>query len=103
LRNFYNHDVNGGEPASDRVLEDRWNVAAGASPTGTLQCVDAGVEDVRQDIARNTVPPLIIHSDADRILPPDATADQDDRARQVRRNRWWSTLSVLDARRSRER
>jgi non-heme chloroperoxidase len=74
LKNFYNYDVNGGKLVSDRVLEDNWNVAAGASPIGTLQCVDSWVEDFRQDIAKNTVPTLIIHGDADRILPPDATS-----------------------------
>jgi pimeloyl-ACP methyl ester carboxylesterase len=74
LKNFYNYDVNGGKLVSDRVLEDNWNVAAGASATGTLQCVDAWVEDFRQDIAKNAVPTLIIHGDADRILPPDATS-----------------------------
>jgi non-heme chloroperoxidase len=74
LKNFYNYDVNGGKLVSDRVLEDNWNVAAGASATGTVQCVDSWVEDFRQDIAKNTVPTLIIHGDADRILPPDATS-----------------------------
>jgi non-heme chloroperoxidase len=74
LKNFYNYDVNGGKLVSDRVLEDNWNVAAGASAIGTLQCVDSWVEDFRQDIAKNTVPTLIIHGDADRILPPDATS-----------------------------
>ena len=74
LKNFYNYDVTGGKLVSDRVLEDNWNVAAGASAIGTLQCVDAWVEDFRKDIAKNTVPTLIIHGDADRILPPDATS-----------------------------
>jgi non-heme chloroperoxidase len=74
LRNFYNYDVTGGKLVSDRVLEDNWNVAAGASAAGTLNCVDAWIEDFRQDIARNTVPTLILHGDADRILPPDASS-----------------------------
>src|SRR5687767_9345464 len=74
LRNFYNYDVTGGKLVSERVLEDNWNVAAGASPTGTLACVDAWVEDFRKDISHNTVPTLILHGDADRILPPEATA-----------------------------
>jgi pimeloyl-ACP methyl ester carboxylesterase len=74
LRNFYNYDVTGGKLVSERVLEDNWNVAAGASPTGTLACVDAWVEDFRKDIPHNTVPTLILHGDADRILPPEATA-----------------------------
>lgn len=74
LKNFYNYDVTGGTLVSERVMEDNWNVAAGASPVGTLQCVDAWLEDFRKDIPANTVPTLIIHGDADRILPPDATS-----------------------------
>jgi non-heme chloroperoxidase len=74
LRNFYNYDVTGGKLVSDRVLEDNWNVAAGASSTGTLVCVDAWIEDFREDIPHNTVPTLILHGDADRILPPDASS-----------------------------
>jgi len=74
LKNFYNYDVTGGKLVSERVLEDNWNVAAGASATGTRACVDAWIEDFRQDIARNTVPTLILHGDADRILPADATS-----------------------------
>jgi non-heme chloroperoxidase len=74
LRQFYNHDVDGGRLVSERVVEANWNVAVGASAIGTLACVDAWVEDFRRDIARNDVPTLIIHGDADRILPVDATA-----------------------------
>jgi pimeloyl-ACP methyl ester carboxylesterase len=74
LRNFYNYDVTGGTLVSERVLEDNWNVAAGASPAGTLACVDAWIEDFRKDILQNTVPTLILHGDADRILPPEATS-----------------------------
>jgi pimeloyl-ACP methyl ester carboxylesterase len=74
LHNFYNYDVTGGKLVSERVVEDNWNVAAGASPTGTLDCVDAWIEDFRKDMPRIDVPTLILHGDADRILPPDATA-----------------------------
>src|SRR6476660_3096624 len=74
LRNFYNYDVTGGKLVSERVLEDNWNVAAGASAIGTLACVDAWIEDFREDLPRNTVPTLILHGDADRILPADATS-----------------------------
>ena len=74
LRNFYNYDVTGGQLVSERVLEDNWSVAAGASAIGTLACVDAWIEDFREDIARNTVPTLILHGDADRILPADASS-----------------------------
>ena len=74
LKNFYNYDVTGGKLVSERVLEDNWNVAAGASAIGTIACVDCWIEHFRKDIQRNTVPTLILHGDADRILPPDATS-----------------------------
>ena len=74
LHNFYNYDVLGGKLVSERVVEDNWNVAVGASATGTLACVDGWLEDFRKDISRNDVPTLLLHGDADRILPPDATS-----------------------------
>jgi non-heme chloroperoxidase len=74
LRNFYNFDVTGGKLVSERVLEANWNVATGASAIGTLACIDSWIEDFRQDITRNTVPTLILHGDADRILPPDVSS-----------------------------
>jgi len=74
LKNFYNYDVTGGKLVSERVLEENWNVAVGASSIGTLTCVDSWIEDFRPDISRNTVPTLLLHGDADRILPPDATS-----------------------------
>jgi non-heme chloroperoxidase len=74
LKNFYNYDVTGGTLVSDRVLEDNWNVAVGASAIGTVACVDCWIEDFRGDIPKNDVPTLLLHGDADRILPPDATS-----------------------------
>ena len=74
LKNFYNYDVTGGTLVSERVLEDNWNVAVGASAIGTVACVDCWIEDFRGDIPKNDVPTLILHGDADRILPPDATS-----------------------------
>jgi pimeloyl-ACP methyl ester carboxylesterase len=74
LHNFYNYDVTGGKLVSERVVEDNWNVAAGASAKGVLDCVDAWIEDFRKDVARISVSTLIMHGDSDRILPPDATA-----------------------------
>jgi hypothetical protein len=51
-----------------------WNVGVGASAIGTVACVDCWIEDFRKDIPKNKVPTLILHGDADRILPPDATS-----------------------------
>jgi pimeloyl-ACP methyl ester carboxylesterase len=74
LKNFYNYDVTGGRLVSERVLEDNWNVAVGASSIATVACVDCWIEDFRKNLPKNTVPTLILHGDADRILPPDATS-----------------------------
>jgi pimeloyl-ACP methyl ester carboxylesterase len=46
----------------------------GASPIGTLACVDAWIEDFRKDIDHNNIPTMIIHGDDDRILPAPATS-----------------------------
>jgi non-heme chloroperoxidase len=74
LGNFFNLDVLGGKLVSDQVVQYSWNVAAGASPKGTLDCVSAWLTDFRQDVKRVDVPTLLIHGDADRILPIAATA-----------------------------
>jgi non-heme chloroperoxidase len=71
--NFYNVDVLGGKRVSDQVVRFSWNVAAGASPKGTLDCVSAWLTDFRKDLARINIPTLVVHGDADRILPIDAT------------------------------
>ena len=73
LSNFYNVDVLKGTRISDEVVRLSWNIASGASPKGTLDCVSAWLIDFRKDLARITVPTLVIHGDADRILPIDAT------------------------------
>lgn len=46
------------------------DIAAFASPKGTLECVTAfGRTDFREDLAKVTVPTLIIHGDSDGIVP----------------------------------
>ncbi|GGY61825.1 MULTISPECIES: alpha/beta fold hydrolase [Streptomyces] len=74
LADFYNVDVLGGERVSDQAIQASWNVAVGASAKGTLDCVQAWLTDFRADLPRIDVPTLIIHGDADRTLPIDATA-----------------------------
>jgi non-heme chloroperoxidase len=74
LKNFYSVAGADGKRVSERVIEANWTVAIGASPIGTLACIDAWIEDFREDIARNDLPTLIIHGDDDRILPADVTA-----------------------------
>jgi pimeloyl-ACP methyl ester carboxylesterase len=74
LGKFYNVDALAGKLVSDEVVQFSWHVAVGASPKGTLDCVLAWLTDFRKDILRIDVPTLIIHGDADRILPIAATA-----------------------------
>jgi non-heme chloroperoxidase len=45
-------------------------IAAFASPKGTLDCIDAfGRTDFREDLAKIDVPTLVIHGDSDGIVP----------------------------------
>src|SRR4051794_12028332 len=74
LENFYSVGGEDGNRVSERVIAANWSVAIGASPIGTVACVDAWIEDFRKDIPRNDLPTMIIHGDDDRILPVEATA-----------------------------
>jgi non-heme chloroperoxidase len=76
LANFYNVDVLGGKRISDQAVQMSWNVAAGASPKGTLDCVSAWLTDFRKDLQGIDMPTLVIHGDADRILPIAATGQR---------------------------
>jgi non-heme chloroperoxidase len=71
---FYNLDELLGVRISDEVVRDSWNVAAGASAVGTVSCPPTWITDFRHDLPKNDVPTLVVHGDADRILPIDATA-----------------------------
>src|SRR5581483_9592272 len=73
VSNFYNIDVLRGKLISDQDGQLSWNIAALASPKGTLDCVAAWLTDFRQDLQRINIPTLVIHGDADRILPLAAT------------------------------
>ena len=49
-------------------------IAAFASPKGTLDCIEAfGKTDFRDDVAKVTVPTLVIHGDSDLIVPFEAS------------------------------
>jgi len=69
FKNFYNTDVLLGKLISQQAVQASWNIAAGASATASLACVATWYEDFRKDLARVDVPTLVLHGDADRILP----------------------------------
>jgi len=76
LKNFYNVDDLGGKRISNQAVHLSWVVAAGASPKGTLDCVQAWLTDFRGDLKKIQVPTLVIHGDADSILPIAATGSR---------------------------
>jgi non-heme chloroperoxidase len=73
LAAFFNTDVLLGKRVSDEVVRDSWNIAAGASPIGTWSCPPTWHTDFRGDLTHIDVPTLVMHGDADRILPIEAT------------------------------
>jgi non-heme chloroperoxidase len=69
FKNFYNADVLLGKRVSEAAIQASWNLAASASATASYACVPTWHEDFRKDLARVDVPALVIHGDADRIVP----------------------------------
>src|SRR5213082_1571782 len=69
FKNFYNTDLLLGKRVSEQAVQASWNLAAGSSATASLACVPTWHEDFRKDLSRIDVPTLVIHGDADRILP----------------------------------
>lgn len=76
FKNFYNLDETLGTLISEEAVRNSWNVATHASAVGTVKCVDAWIEDFREDVEKIDVPTLIIHGNADRILPIEVTGDR---------------------------
>jgi non-heme chloroperoxidase len=74
LDNFYNVDTYGGTRISDQAWNASFNVAVAASTHAAYACVDTWLTDFREDVAKFDIPILLIHGDADRILPYDNTA-----------------------------
>jgi non-heme chloroperoxidase len=76
FKNFYNTDLLLGKRVSEQTVQASWNVAAGASATASLACVPTWHEDFRKDLSRIDVPTLVIHGDADRIVPIAAAGER---------------------------
>jgi non-heme chloroperoxidase len=74
LNNFFNYEQTKGKLVSEEAYRANWNLAAAASPIGTLACIKSWLEDFRGDVSRIDVPVLIIHGDADRVLPYPSTS-----------------------------
>ena len=71
-KNFFNLDETLGTRISPEAVQDAWNTAVSASPTGTIACVATWHTDFRADLPKIDVPVLVLHGTADRILPVEA-------------------------------
>jgi non-heme chloroperoxidase len=76
FKNFFNTDLLLGKRVSEQAVQSCWNVAAGASATASVACVPAWHTDFRKDLSRINMPTLVIHGDADRILPIGASGQR---------------------------
>jgi non-heme chloroperoxidase len=74
LDNSYNVDVLAGTRVSDQAWQNSFNVAVAASAHAAHACVDTWLTDFRDDLPMIDVPVLLLHGDADRILPYPNTA-----------------------------
>jgi non-heme chloroperoxidase len=75
-KNFYNTDLLLGKRVSEETVRSSWNTAATSSATASYECVPSWHEDFRQDLAKIDIPTLVIHGDADRILPITAAGER---------------------------
>ena len=72
--NFYNTDVLGGTRISDEAIQASFVTATAATGFSTYAVVDTWLTDFRADLPKIDVPMLVVHGDADRILPYESTA-----------------------------
>jgi pimeloyl-ACP methyl ester carboxylesterase len=66
---FYNTDILKGELVSDQAVQASWTISVECSPKAAVDCVDAWLTDFRDDLKNIDIPTLVLHGDADRIVP----------------------------------
>ncbi len=74
LDTFYNMDALGGALVSYQAWQASWNLAVTASAIAAVACIGTWTTDFRADLPRIDAPILVLHGDADRVLPLDKTA-----------------------------
>ena len=73
---FVNYEDNK-DRISQGQLDYNFQIAAAASPKGTLDCINAfGRTDLRDALKKIDVPTLFIHGDADNIVPIEPSSKQ---------------------------
>ena len=76
LDNFYNFDTLRGTLVSDQAWQASWNLAVTASAIAAVACIGTWTTDFRDDLPKIDVPVLVIHGDADQVLPLDKTGQR---------------------------
>jgi non-heme chloroperoxidase len=74
LDNFYNFDTLRGTLVSDQAWQAAWNLGVTASATAAIACIGTWTTDFRADLPKIDVPMLVLHGDADQVLPLDKTS-----------------------------
>jgi len=68
-KQFVNFDKVG-DRISQEMADYYWSIACKASPNATLECIDSfGLTDFRKDLEKFDIPTLVVHGDADQIVP----------------------------------
>jgi len=76
VKNFYNYDDNKDKISEAQTHYD-WTIAAYASPRATIKAAEAWAStDFRPEMSKVTVPTLIVHGDADNIVPIETAGNQ---------------------------
>ena len=74
LRGFFNWEPGTPVPGEETIAYAK-SIAWVASPLATQQCITAfGTTDFRRDLAKIRIPVLVVHGDADRIVPLELSA-----------------------------
>lgn len=83
---FYNYSDNK-DTVSEEVLHYDWANASAASPHATIETAKAWANtDFRPELRNVTVPTLIIHGDADQIVPIETSSEQS--SKEIRENKY---------------
>ncbi|QCR22538.1 alpha/beta fold hydrolase [Pontibacter sp. SGAir0037] len=85
-KQFYNYSDNK-DTVSEEQLKYDWGIASGASPRATIETAKAWANtDFRSELRNVNVPTLIVHGDADQIVPIETSSEQSSKA--IRNNRY---------------
>jgi non-heme chloroperoxidase len=76
LANFFSTGAGRDTGVSDEAVQANWNLAVSASATAAVECIGTWATDFRDDLPKIDVPLLVIHGDADQVLPFEKTAQR---------------------------